>query len=208
MKKVNLKLNKPIYVGFSILEMSKVLMYRFHYEKIKARYGENAKPLFTDTDSLCYEIKTEDIYHDMAEELEEYDTSEYPSDHALYSVANKKVLGKMKDEVKGVAVEEFVGLRPKMYSLKYTKKNTAVEKKTAKGITRNVTENIITHQDYKDCLFEQKIKMASMKQIRSDRHQVYSIKLNKIGLSPYDDKRYISEDGVSTLAHGHYAIAE
>ena len=89
MKKVNLKLNKPIYVGFSILEMSKVLMYRFHYEKIKARYGENAKLLFTDTDSLCYEVKTEDIYQDMAEDLEQYDTSEYPEDHPLYSNINK-----------------------------------------------------------------------------------------------------------------------
>ena len=84
-----------------------------------------------------------------------------------------------------------MGLRPKMYSLKYTKQGTSAEKKTAKGITRNVTERVIAHQDYKDCLFEQKIKMASMNQIRSERHQMYSIKLNKIGLSPYDDKRYI-----------------
>ena len=114
----------------------------------------------------------------------------------------------MKDEVKGVAVEEFVGLRPKMHSLKYTKKDQCIEKKTANGISRNVTQNVITHQDYKDCLFEQKIKMASMKQIRSDRHQVYSIKLNKIGLSPYDDKRYIMGDGMHTLAHGHHTIAQ
>ena len=176
MKKVNLKLNKPIYVGFSILEMSKILMYDFHYNKMKARYEENIKLLFTDTDSLCYEIKTEDIYQDMAEELEEYDTSEYPTDHPLYSITNKKVLGKMKDEVKGVPIEEFVGLRPMMYSLKYTKKDRCIEKKTAKGITRNVTEKVITHQDYKDCLFEQKLKLTSMKQIRSEAHQIYSIK--------------------------------
>ena len=113
MKKVNLKLNKPIYVGFSILEMSKVLMYRFHYEKIKARYCENAKLLFTDTDSLCYEIITDDIYQDMAEYLEQYDTSEYPEDHPLCNNINKKVLGKIKDEMHGVAVEEFLGLRQK-----------------------------------------------------------------------------------------------
>ena len=150
-------------------------MYDFHYNKMKAGYEENIKLLFTDTDSLCYEIKTEDIYQDMAEE---YDTSEYPTDHPLYSITNKKVLGKMKDEVKGVAIEEFVGLRPKMYSLKYTKNEKQVEKKTAKGITRNVTEKVITHQDYKDCLFEQKLKIASMKQIRSEAHQIYSIKLN------------------------------
>ena len=88
----------------------------------------------------------------------------------------------MKDKVKDVTIEEFVGLRPKMYSLKYTKNNREVETKTAKRITRNVTKNVITHQDYKDCLFEQKLKIASMKQIRSDAHQIYSMTLNKIGL--------------------------
>ena len=95
-----------------------------------------------------------------------------------------------------------------MYSLKYTKNKKQVEKKTAKGITRNVTENVSTHQDYKDCLFEQKLKIASMNQIRSEAHQIYSIKLNKIGLSPYDDKRYIMSDGMYTLAHGHYTITQ
>ena len=95
-----------------------------------------------------------------------------------------------------------------MYSLKYTKKGEPTEKKTAKVITRNVTEKVISHQDYKDCLFKQKLMMAKMNQIRSDRHQIYSITLNKVGLSPYDDKRYILSSGVDTLAHGHYAITE
>ena len=112
----------------------------------------------------------------------------------------------MKDETHGVPIEEFIGLRPKMYSILYTEDEISIEKKTAKGITKNVTKKFIRHNDYKECLFDQTIKMASMKQIRSQSHQLYSITLNKIGLSPYDDKRYILPNGVSTLAHGHYKI--
>ena len=91
MKKVELFLNRPIYVGFSILEVSKLLMYDFHYNKIKANYDVNAKLLFTDTDSLCYEIKTDDIYEDMLADIDVYDTSEYPDDNFMFSRQNKKV---------------------------------------------------------------------------------------------------------------------
>ena len=206
MRKISLYLNRPIYVGFCILELSKVLMYDFHYNHIKVKYGDNAKLLFTDTDSLCYEIKTHDIYRDYQEDQHLYDTSEYPRDHFLFSTRNKKVIGKMKDETHGVPIEEFIGLRPKMYSILYTENNKPVEKKTAKGIAKNVTKKVIRHNDYKTCLFDQTLEMASMKQIRSERHQLYSITLNKIGLSPYDDKRYILPDGMTTLAHGHYSI--
>ncbi|KAK3711743.1 hypothetical protein QZH41_018479, partial [Actinostola sp. cb2023] len=132
MKKPSLYLNRPIYVGFCILDLSKTLMYDFHYNVIKQKYGNNATLLFTDTDSLCYNIKTEDIYEDMYEDLDLYDTSEYPRDHVLHSTVNKKVLGKMKDETHGLPIEEFVGLRPKMYSLLYHEEGREVEKKTAK----------------------------------------------------------------------------
>ncbi|KAK3718086.1 hypothetical protein QZH41_015140, partial [Actinostola sp. cb2023] len=132
MKKPSLYLNRPIYVGFCILDLSKTLMYDFHYNVIKQKYGNNATLLVTDTDSLCYNIKTEDIYEDMYEDLDLYDTSEYPRDHVLHSTVNKKVLGKMKDETHGLPIEEFVGLRPKMYSLLYHEEGREVEKKTAK----------------------------------------------------------------------------
>ena len=98
MKKVKIVLNRPTYVGFCILDISKLLMYDFHYNHMKVNYGEGVKLLFTDTDSLCYEIHTNDIYSDMATHIEFYDTSDYPSNHPLYSNVNKKVLGKMKDE--------------------------------------------------------------------------------------------------------------
>ena len=98
MRKAKLKLNKPIYVGFSILDLSKTLMYDFHYSYIKAKYGCQAKLLFTDTDSLCYEIQTADIYRDMLSDAFLLDTADYPQTHTLYSPVNRKVLGKMKDE--------------------------------------------------------------------------------------------------------------
>ncbi|KAK3738643.1 hypothetical protein QZH41_001793, partial [Actinostola sp. cb2023] len=138
MKKPSLYLNRPIYVGFCILDLSKTLMYDFHYNVIKQKYGNNATLLFTDTDSLCYNIKTEDIYEDMYEDLDLYDTSEYPRDHVLHSTVNKKVLGKMKDETHGLPIEEFVGLRPKMYSLLYHEEGREVEKKTAKEWASNI----------------------------------------------------------------------
>ncbi len=206
MKKTKLYLNRPIYVGFSILDLSKVLMYQFHYEYMKPKYGCSAKLLFTDTDSLCYEIKTDDIYQDMLQNVDLFDTSEYAQDHSLYSLTNKKVLGKMKDETHGIPIQEFVGLRPKMYSILYTENDKQVEKKTAKGIKKSVTKRKLRHANYKECLFEKRQTMATMNQIRSERHEIYSIKLNKIGLSPYDDKRYILNDGMNTLAYGHYKI--
>lgn len=204
MRKTKLYLNRPIYFGFTILDLSKVLMYDHHYNYMKQKYASNAKLLFTDTDSLCYEVQTVDIYQDMLEDINLFDTSEYTQDHPLHSTANKKVLGKMKDETRGIPIQEFIGLRPKMYSIKYMEDNKQVEKKTAKGIKKSVTKRKIRHANYKECLFEKKQSMASMNQIRSVNHQLYSIKLNKIGLSPYDDKRYILDDGMSTLAYGHY----
>ena len=101
MAKTEIKLNKPTYVGMLILDLSKTFMFAFHYDKIKQRYGTNAKLLITDTDSLVYHIKTKDVYEDMLQEQDAYDTSEYPNSHKLYSSKNYRVLGKMKDENKG-----------------------------------------------------------------------------------------------------------
>ncbi|KAK3729471.1 hypothetical protein QZH41_009380, partial [Actinostola sp. cb2023] len=151
MKKTKLYLNRPIYVGFSILDLSKVLMYNFHFKYMVRKYGTQSKLLFTDTDSLCYDVKTDDLYRDYHQDLDYFDTSEYPTDHVHfhYCARNKKVLGKMKDETHGIPIQEFIGLRPKMYSILFTENNKQVEKKTAKGISKNVTKRMIRHQDYK-----------------------------------------------------------
>ena len=111
MAKPTLVLNRPIYVGFVVLDVSKLLMYDFHYNYIVKKYGEKAKLLFTDTDSLCYLVLIDDVYQDMMNDLHRFDTSDYKKDHFLYSLENKKVLGKMKDEVHGAIINEFIGLR-------------------------------------------------------------------------------------------------
>ncbi len=119
MEKTTIKLFKPIYLGMSILDLSKTLMYKFHYNYIKPKWEDKSRLLFTDTDSLCYEIKTNNAYKDISEDVDEwYDTSNYDKDHPsrLYTNKNKKVIGFMKDECGGNDIVEFVGLKPKSYS--------------------------------------------------------------------------------------------
>ena len=111
-----LTLNKPIYVGFTVLELSKWLMYDFHYNFIKKHF--DAELLFTDTDSLTYEIKSEDVYEEFFKHKHLFDFSNYPKDSKFFDQANKKVIGKMKDESEGKVVDEFVGLKSKMNSMK------------------------------------------------------------------------------------------
>ena len=202
MKKAKICLKQPMYVGFTVLELSKTLMYDFHYGHIIPKYGGDAKLLFTDTDSLTYQIKTQDVYEDMLCHLDLFDTSEYPIDHPLYNINNKKKLGKMKDESFCIPPIEFVGLRPKMYSLKSSKG----EKKTAKGIAKYVIKKDFRHEHYRSCLMNKEIKRATMNRLQSFKHEIYAITVNKIGLSPFDDKRYILPNGCDTLAHGHFNI--
>ncbi len=110
-------------------------------------------------------MKTNDVYEDMLEDIDLFDTSDHAQDHSLYNLTNKEVLGKMKDETHGIPIQEFVGLRPKMYSILYTENDKQVEKKTAKGIKKSVTKRKLRHASYKECLLEKKQTMASMNQI-------------------------------------------
>ena len=113
--KVTLRLNKSAYIGMCTLELSKVLMYELYFGYIKNKYGNNWRLLFTDTDSLMYEIKTEDIYEDFSNKKEMFDFSDYSTNSKYYDNSNKLVIGKIKDETAGAAIEEFVRLKPKMY---------------------------------------------------------------------------------------------
>lgn len=119
MSKTSIVLNKPIYLGMSILDLSKTLMYNFHYKYIKPKNGNNASRLFTDTDSLCYEIKTQDFYKDISGDVgDKFNTSNYPRSHpsGIPVGVNEKVIGMMKDESGGKQIAEFVGLRSKLYA--------------------------------------------------------------------------------------------
>ena len=209
MKGIKLFYDKPIYLGTCILDLSKTLMFEFHYHYIKKVYPDPAKLLMTDTDSLNYEIKTDDFYKDISKEVEsKFDTSEFNKDHpAVNSVgfkvgANKKVIGMFKDETSGKQIEEFVGLSPKSYSYKLNEKDY----KKAKGVKKNVVKKYITHEDYKGCLFSKKEQVRSMSVIRSHLHEIYTEEMNKVALSADDDKRIILEDGIHTLAYRHYKL--
>ena len=208
MKKTSLTMNKPVYLGMCILDLSKTLMFDFHYNYIKPKYGDKAKLLFTDTDSFLYEIQTEDFYKDISGDVNKrFDTSDYPENHpsGIPTGINKKVLGMFKDEVAGKIIKEFVGLRSKLYSFIMEE---GKENKKCKGVKRQVVENIITHKDYKTCLTTGKEKLVKQNIIRSYEHEVYTEEVNKVALSADDDKRYILKDGMHTLAWGHYKISD
>jgi hypothetical protein len=202
-KKIKLVLDRPIYAGFTILDVSKTIMYDFHYNYTKDKYGDNCSLLFTDTDSLCYELRTDDVYSDMMLDSHRFDTSNFPQDHFLYSDKNKKVLGKMKDELDGRIITEFVGLRSKMYSIL---EQSGASKKVGKGIVKATLHKSISHADYKTSLLSRKVQRADMYTIRSFKHEIFTIKQKKVTLSPFDDKRYIQNDEIKTLAYGHYKI--
>ena len=201
--KETLTLNRPAYVGMCILDLSKTLMYDFHYKYIKDKYQEKAKLLFTDTDSLTYEIEAEDVYQDFWKDKHKFDNSDYPESSPYFDKTNKKVIGKFKDEAAGVPISEFVGLRSKMYS--YMKDNQKGGK-TAKGIKKNVIKRNIKHEDYKDTLSNTKQMYHKMKTIRSQNHELSSYEINKVSFSCFDDKRYIDEDGKKSYAYGHKNI--
>jgi hypothetical protein len=197
------KLDKPIYLGVSVLDLSKLHKQYFWDDVMKKKFGENVCVLFTDTDSLCFELKTKHNweYHmndfDIKDEL---DLSELEGKYQ--DNKNKKVLGKFKCETEGKVIEEFIGLRPKMYSLKLK----ASEKLTCKGVKKHKIKNELRHQHYKECLYEGVNKRISYHSIQSKNHQLGTYKFNKIALTSADDKRFWLDD-VNILTYGHYKIA-
>jgi hypothetical protein len=120
----------------------------------------------------------------------------------------RKSLGKMKDETHGIAIQEFVGLKSKMYYMIYEEEGCLKEKKAAKGIKKSVIKHHTKHEHCKQCtcLFDKTMHMSTMNQIKSYDHQLYNIIINKLGLSPFDDKRYILDDGINSLAYDHWRI--
>jgi hypothetical protein len=205
MARSTIKFNKPIYVGFCVLDLSKECMYDFHYNEIVERYpNKGAQLLFTDTDSLCYAIRTDDVYDDMSKNMSVYDTSAYDVDHPLYSTTNKKVVGKFKDETNGIPPVEFVGLRAKMYSLLVSKNDPP--KMTAKGIKKGFVKQNVKHDMFLDALRNKTTTTARFHSFQSKNHSIRTVEITKACLSAYDDKRYILDDGMTTLAYGHYKI--
>ena len=201
MKKKKVKMNKPIYLGLSILEISKILMYEFWYDYMKPKYGDSVKLCYMDTDSFIMNIKAEDFYKDIANDVEKrFGTSNYECDRPLPTGKNKKVIGLMKDELGGRIITEFAALRPKTSS--YLTDDFKEDKK-AKGTKKCVIKRMIKFDDYKKCLLNGEIVLKSQQRFKSKGHDVYTENINKIALSSNDDKRLIAPDKITSYPYGY-----
>ena len=234
--KATVVLNKPIYLGLCVLDLSKVLMYDFYYNKLKQLFP-NVKLLFSDTDSLCVAIEgCEDVYARIREAdiigpdnvsrpaVDEFDVSAYASEHPLFhgmteegikaqKSKHKKVPGKMKDELDGNTLLEFVGIRAKSYAFRQLieygnvgkdwNEGEIIEVKKLKGIQKCVVKKNINFDNFYECLFEKREHFADTTSLRSFKHQIKTLSARKKALVPFDDKRYLLQDGVTSLPFGH-----
>ena len=201
MRKVEVKMNKPIYLGQAILDISKTLMYEFWYDYIKPKYGDKARLCYIDTDSFVINIKTEDFYKDIAGDVERwFDTSNYDEkDERPLSIGkNKKVIGKFKDELVGKIMTEFCALRAKAYAYKL---DDDTEMKKAKSTKKCIVKRNIIFKNYADALFNDRILIKSQQRFRSYHHFVFFEEVNKMALSSNDDKRIQTFDKVTTFPY-------
>ena len=201
MKKVKVKINNPIYLGLSILEISKTTMYEFWYDYMKKKYGDMVKLCYTDTDSLVMTMKTKHFYKDIVQDVQErFDTSNYSVDRPLLKGKNKKVTGLMKDELGGGMITEFVALRPKTYSYATDK---FIEMKKAKGTKKCIIKKMLKFEDYKKCLFDNESMLKSQQRFKSENDEMYTENIKKIALSSNDDKRIVALDRIMSYPYGY-----
>ena len=208
MEKIKRKvvLNRPIYLGFKILELAKIHMYDFWYNVLKERYKNRVCLLGTDTDSFIYELKCDDISQELGQFKDIFDFSNYDKDHPSYNDTHKKVPGKMKREFPMLVIEEFVGLQSKCYSMKFHE-NKKKEIKVAKG----VNSSKLQHSQYLHVLETKTTQEITEKRLQSKSQQMYVIQQQKTALDCSDDKRvWIGElkspktkEWGKTLAWGH-----
>ena len=208
MKYSSIKINKPFYIGMSILDLSKWHMYNFHYNVMKAIFGDRVHLLYTDTDSFIYEISSADVYEELRPHARDYfDFSNYPENHMLKNSCSKKVPGKFKDESASKCITEFVGLRSKMYSFMFDDKKdvSKAEVRVAKGVQKSVIFNDLRFSTYLNCLWNDEVKEHNFKTIRSMKHSVATYTQSKITLCPFEDKRYLL-DAINSVPYGHYVL--
>lgn len=203
-KKTNLIIDKPIYVGFTVLELSKLKMYSLYYDNFKCFYKENCSLLYMDTDSLFLSVKCENLYHDLKKHFHEIlDFSNYDSNHEMFDSKNKGKLGKLKNEY-CIPIKEFVGLKCKLYSVAYGDNI----KMKAKGVKRSSLEKNLTINSYKDVLKNNSFARQTQCSIISKNHEIFSIIQNKIALSCFYDKKFLLEDSIHCRSYGHYLNRE
>ena len=189
MEKTEVEVNKPIYLGMSVLDIRKTLMYEFWFDYVKPKYGDRAKFCYTDADSFVSHTKTQDFYKGIANDVKRwFDPFNYDEndERPLPIGKNEKVIGLFKDELDGKIMTEFCALRAKAYA--YLMDDDS-EKKNAKGTKKCVIKRQLMFKNYKDCLFNDKIILKPHQIFRSDHHNVYTVEIIKIALSNNDGYR-------------------
>ena len=203
--KVKVIMKKPVYLSQAILDLSKIIMYEFHHYYMVPKYGVNLWLCYMDTDSLVYQIKTEDFYADIADDVEErFGTSGCCDNRPLHIRKNKKVIGLMKDELGSDMMTEFVAVRPKLYS--YRKLDRSEDKK-CKGIKKCVIKKTLIFKDYKNFPLNPTDVYRSQLMFRSSKHEVHTTEVNKVAPNRDDDKWISKRDRITTLAHGHKSLS-
>jgi len=186
--------------------MFKLLSFFYiYYDYLKPKYLDRCKLLSIDTDSFCCHIQTEDLYHDMSENIELFDTSNFGKTHPLYTKTNHRIVGKFKSETGSLAPLKFVGLRAKMYSL-FVPHNPKECKIRAKGIKRSYVKKKVRHDQFLTVLKTLKPTPSTFSSFQSINHVLRTVAINKTCLNAFDDRRYILQDGIVTLACGHFRI--
>ena len=202
MKKTRVTMTKPLHLGMSILDISKTLMYELWYDYINPKYGGRAELCYTDTDSFIINIKTEDFFEDISNDVEKrFDTSNHDKNdkRPIPIGKNKKEPGLFKDELGGKIMTEVVALRPKAYA--YLDDDGNKHKKSTKGTKRCVIKQKLMFQNFKNCLFNNKTVYRSQERFKSYNHDVYTEEVNKIVLSSNDDKRLQTFDRIITYPY-------
>lgn len=218
MRKKTVMLDKPIMVGFCILELSKYSMCEYYYDYLKPKYKDNLTLLMTDTDSFIYHVEVPDFNQSITplDAQIRYDFSGLPKDHPLASNQNKKVINMMKPEFPNYAIVEFCGVKTKMYALRFSEPIYELgeydkklnEKLVHKGISSSALTNndsFISFDDYRTALFEETNVPATATTIRSFKHEVFTVEQTKSGISSDDNKRFLI-DNIESLPYGHYKI--
>ena len=210
MRKTKVWMNKPVYVGMSILDLSKTLMFSFQYEYVKKKW-EKVEVLYSDTDSLVLNIETDDFFKDISGDVKEwFDTNDFPKDHPAVLEGlpivkkNKKKIGLMKDECGGKILTEWVALRPKLYS--FLTENG--EKQKAKGLKKSIKNKSLRHENFLKCLRTGKSQTRKQCLFRSRDHHIFTENMVKVALSCDDDKRIVLGNGIDTLSLGHFLLEE
>ena len=176
-------------------------MYEFWYDYMKPKYGNDVKLCYMDTDSFIMNIKTNDFYEDIANDVENrFDTSNYEVNRPLPKGKNKKIIGLIKDELGGKIITEFVTLRLKTYSYLT---DDGKEDKKAKGTKKCIMKMMIKFNDYKKCLLNDEVIFKSQQRFISKKHDVYTENINKIALSNDDDKRIVLLDKITSYSYGY-----